>query len=200
MKQQTAALTHSAALVSLFLLSPHTAQAHTETIAGGSLVSGFAHPILGWDHVLAMVAVGLWGAILGSPAIWLLPVLFPLVMAVSAGLGILDVPLPGVETGIAASAVVLGLLILFTRRLPMWAAVAIVALFALFHGHAHGAEIPYAANPFAFAVGFVIATGMLHLIGVAFGLLTRWPAGAYAVRAGGGIISAFGLAFLLGVA
>ena len=177
------------------------AQAHTgEGIAGGFL-SGFSHPILGWDHVVAMVAVGLWGAFLGAPAIWLLPVVFPLVMAFGAALGILGIPLPAVETGIAASAVVLGLLILMAARLPVLMAAAIVGVFAIFHGYAHGTELPVAANPFAFAIGFVLATGILHLIGIALGLPVRWPAGIlHAVRAGGAVISAVGCAFLFGLA
>jgi urease accessory protein len=144
--------------------------------------------------------VGLWGAFLGAPAIWILPVVFPLVMALGAAFGILGLPLPAVEVGIAASAVVLGGLILMAARPPLWIAAVIVGLFAIFHGYAHGTELPTAANPFAYGVGFVIATGALHLIGIAFGLLVRWPTGAYAVRAGGGVVSLVGLAFLSGLA
>jgi urease accessory protein len=147
-----------------------------------------------------MIAVGLWGAFLGAPAIWLLPITFPLVMAFGAVLGILGVPVPAVEAGIAGSAVVLGLLILFKARLPLWSAAAIVAAFAVFHGYAHGTELPEAANPVSYAVGFVIATGLLHLIGIAFGLLIRWPRGVYAIQAGGGVISLVGVAFLAGLA
>ena len=182
------------------LLAPDTASAHTDSGLAGGFVSGFVHPILGWDHVVAMVAVGLWGAFLGAPAIWLLPVVFPLVMALGAVLGVLGVPVPAVETGIAGSAVVLGLLILLAARLPIWLASIIVGGFAIFHGYAHGTELPEAANPFAYGVGFVIATGLLHLAGIAFGLLIRWPAGVYAVRAGGGVIAMVGLAFLFGFA
>ena len=164
---------------------PEIALAHTEGGINGGFVSGFTHPILGWDHVVAMVAVGLWGAFLGAPAIWLLPVVFPLVMAFGAALGVVGVPVPAVEIGIAGSAVVLGLLIVLTVRLPLWLAGVIVGVFAIFHGYAHGIELPEAVNPFAYGVGFVIATGLLHLIGIAFGLLIRWPTGTYAVRAGG---------------
>ncbi len=166
----------------------------------GGFVSGFTHPILGWDHVVAMVAVGLWGAFLGAPAIWLLPVIFPLVMAFGAALGVAGVPIPAVEAGIASSAIVLGMLIALAVRLPLWLAGAIVGLFAIFHGYAHGAELPEAANPLAYGVGFVVATGLLHLIGIAFGLLVRWPAGTVAIRAGGVVISAVGAAFLFGYA
>jgi urease accessory protein len=186
--------------VALLLLT-EPALAHTGGDAvGAGFLSGFAHPIFGWDHVIAMVAVGLWGAFLGAPAIWLLPVVFPLVMAFGGALGILGVPIPAVETGIATSAVVLGLLIAFKAKPPLWIAGIIVGLFAIFHGHAHGTELPAAANPFAFATGFVIATGLLHLIGIGFGTLARWPAGSYAVRAGGGAIALAGLAFLFGIA
>jgi urease accessory protein len=189
-----------AALLLCGLLLPQTALAHTgEGIAGGFL-SGFVHPIVGWDHVVAMVAVGLWGAFLGAPAIWLLPIVFPLVMALGAGLGVIGVPVPMVEAGIAGSAVVLGLLVLLAIRLPLAVAAVIVGVFAIFHGHAHGTELPEAANPFAYGVGFVIATGLLHMIGIAFGLLVRWPSGVYAVRAGGALISLVGFAFLFGFA
>ncbi len=187
-----------AALLLWCLAAPAVAH-EAEGIAGG-FVSGFLHPVVGWDHVLAMVAVGLWGAFLGAPAIWILPVVFPLVMAFGAALGVVGVPIPAVEAGIAASAVILGALIAAAARPPLWVAAILVGLFAIFHGHAHGTELPEAANPFAYAVGFVIATGLLHLIGIAFGLLVRWPAGTYAIRAGGGLISAMGFAFLFGLA
>lgn len=184
----------------LIVLVPYQALAHEGHGIAGGFTSGFFHPILGWDHLVAMVAVGLWGAFLGAPAIWLLPVVFPLVMALGAVIGIIGVPLPGVEIGIAGSALVLGLLILFAVRLPLWGAAIIVGAFAIFHGYAHGAELPQAANPFAYGVGFVIATGLLHLVGIAFGLLVRWPVGVKAVRAGGGVISMVGVAYLAGLA
>jgi urease accessory protein len=176
------------------------ALAHTGEAAGvvGGFLSGFTHPIFGWDHVIAMVAVGMWGAFLGAPAIWVLPVVFPLVMAFGGALGVLGVPLPAVELGIAASAVVLGLLIAFAVRSPLWVAAIVVGAFAIFHGHAHGTELPSAASPVAYSVGFVIATGMLHLLGIAFGLLIGRPAGAMAVRTGGAAIAVAGLAFLFG--
>jgi urease accessory protein len=176
------------------------ALAHTGEGYGGGFVAGFAHPILGWDHVAAMVAVGLWGAFLGAPAIWVLPVVFPLVMALGATAGIVGLPLPAVETGIALSAVVLGLMIVLAARLPLWIAGVIVGVFAIFHGYAHGTELPSSANAFAYAVGFVLSTGLLHMIGIAFGLLVKWPAGRMAVRGAGGLISLAGLAFLTGIA
>jgi len=182
----------------LFLvLMTQAAEAHGGR--GGGFTSGLLHPVTGWDHVIAMVAVGLWGAFLGRPAIWVLPVVFPLVMAFGGALGVLGVPVPQVETGIALSAVVLGLLVAGAARLPLiWAGV-IVGLFAIFHGHAHGTELPAAANPFAYALGFVIATGLLHVVGILFGLLTRWQNGQLAVRAGGLAVAAGGVAFLTGL-
>jgi urease accessory protein len=146
-----------------------------------------------------MVAVGLWGAFLGSPSIWILPVVFPLVMAVGGALGVAGIPIPAVETGIAASAVVLGAMVAFAVRPPIWVAGLIVGAFAVFHGHAHGAELPSAANPLAFSLGFVIATGLLHLCGIAFGLGVRWPAGKIAVQTGGGLIALAGVGFLTGI-
>jgi urease accessory protein len=174
--------------------------AHEGAGVAGGFVSGFLHPITGWDHVAAMVAVGLWGAFLGAPAIWLLPIVFPLVMAFGGGLGIMGVPIPGVEIGIAASAVVLGIMVALGARPPLWVAAVIVGAFAIFHGHAHGTELPVAADALAFAAGFVIGTGLLHLIGIAFGLATRWDFGKVAVRAAGGAIAVAGLAFLTGYA
>ena len=196
---RTARLTVPPILMALILL-PELAFAHSGSGLAGGFISGLTHPILGFDHVVAMIAVGLWGAFLGAPAIWLLPVVFPLVMAFGAVLGILGVPVPAVEVGIAASAIVLGLLILFKARWPLWSAAAIVGAFAIFHGHAHGTELPDAANPALYAAGFVIATGLLHLLGIAFGMLIRVPNGVYAVQAGGGAVSLIGLAFLFGFA
>ena len=136
----------------------------------------------------------------GAPAIWLLPIVFPLVMAFGGVLGILGVPLPAVETGIASSAIVLGLMVALAARPPLWVAAVLVGAFAIFHGYAHGKELPDGANAVAFSAGFVIATGLLHLSGIAFGLLTRWPAGRLAVRGAGGVIALVGLAYLGGLA
>ena len=169
--------------------------AHTGSVTGGFL-GGLAHPLFGPDHVVAMVAVGLWGAFLGAPAIWLLPIVFPLVMAFGGVLGILGVALPGVELGIAISAVLLGLMVALGARPPLWLAAVLVGAFAIFHGHAHGTELPAGADAVAYAIGFVIATGLLHLAGIAFGLLARWPMGQVAVRTAGGLIALVGVAFL----
>ena len=178
------------------------AAAHSETGVAGGLVSGLLHPILGFDHLVAMVAVGLWGAQLGRPAIWLLPITFPMVMAIGALAGVGGMPLPLVEYGIALSAVVLGFMITFRIRTEFWIASIIVGAFALFHGHAHGTEVPSAVNPLAYGVGFVISTGLLHLSGILIGLLVRWPTGERVVRACGAAVASVGvlsLALTLGV-
>ncbi|MGD8557932.1 MAG: HupE/UreJ family protein [Chromatiales bacterium] len=187
-------------LAALLLLAVSDVSAHSAEGLAGGFFSGLMHPVLGPDHVIAMVAVGLWGAFLGKPAIWLLPIVFPMVMAFGGALGVAGVPVPAVETGIAVSAIVLGAMVAFAVRPPIWVAAVIVGAFAIFHGHAHGTELPGAANPLAYSLGFVIATGLLHLCGIAFGTLTHWPAGKVAVRAGGGLIALGGFAFLFGLA
>ncbi|MCB2080782.1 MAG: HupE/UreJ family protein [Novosphingobium sp.] len=185
----------AAFVIAVLLASPAFAHVGAEGLRGG-FVAGFEHPVFGPDHVIAMVAVGLWGAFLGAPAIWLLPVVFPLVMAFGGALGVMGVPIPHVETGIALSAVLLGLAVAAAFKPPLWIAAVLVGAFAIFHGHAHGAELPDAANPLAYSAGFVIATGLLHLCGIAFGLLAARPLGAVAVRVAGGLIAAGGLYFL----
>jgi urease accessory protein len=181
------------------LLLTQAAHAHSDHGAAGGFVSGLTHPVTGPDHVVAMVAVGLWGAFLGKRAMWALPVIFPMVMALGGALGVLGVPLPFVEAGIALSGVVLGLMVLFVVKPPLWVAAALVGIFAIFHGHAHGTELPESASPLTYAIGFVISTGLLHLCGIGFGMLTKWPAGVIAVRAGGAVIAVIGALFLFGV-
>lgn len=187
------------AVLAASLTAASPAVAHIGSLGGG-LAAGFTHPLFGADHVAAMVAVGLWGAFLGAPAIWLLPVLFPLAMAAGGVLGIVAVPLPGIETGIAVSAIVLGAMVAWAARPPLWIAAVLVGAFAIFHGHAHGAELPPGADAVAFSAGFVVATGLLHLGGIGFGLLARWRIGRLAVRAAGAAIAAAGIVFLSGLA
>ncbi|ARQ00734.1 HupE/UreJ family protein [Pseudorhodoplanes sinuspersici] len=184
------------AIVAAVLMMTAPAFAHTGEGLTGGFTGGFMHPLLGLDHVAAMLAVGLWGAFLGTPAIWILPVVFPLVMAFGGALGILGIPLPGIEFGIAASAVVLGLMVALAAKPHLFIAALLVGAFAIFHGYAHGAELPDGADAVAYSLGFVIATGLLHLAGIAFGLLAQWPAGRYAVRAAGGVIALAGVVFL----
>jgi urease accessory protein len=197
-KPATPAFKYAVAL--LLTLTAMAARAHADAAdATGGFIAGFLHPLLGWDHVVAMVAVGLWGAFLGAPAIWVLPVVFPLVMALGGVLGVAGVPIPAVEAGIALSAIVLGAMVALAARPPLAIAAVIVGAFAVFHGHAHGTELPTAANPLVFSLGFVLATGLLHAGGIAFGLLVRWPAGRWAVRGVGGLIGLAGVGFLSGV-
>lgn len=169
---------------------------HEEIGAASGLLAGLHHPISGLDHVLAMVAVGIWGAQLGRPAVWLLPVAFPLVMAVGGFLGLVGVPLPGVEIGIALSALVLGLLVLAEAKPAPWIAALVVGVFALFHGHAHGTELPEGSSGVLYSVGFVVSTGCLHGVGIAIGLVHRWRGGRVVLRAAGVGVALGGAWFL----
>jgi urease accessory protein len=184
------------AITALCLAIAAPAFAHTGGELAGGFAGGFKHPLLGPDHIAAMLAVGLWGAFLGMPAMLILPVVFPLVMALGGVLGILGIPLPGIEIGIAVSAVVLGMMVALAAKPNLWVAAILVGVFAIFHGHAHGAELPEGADAVAYSLGFVIATGLLHLAGIGFGLLAQWPAGRIAVRAAGSLIAIAGLVFL----
>jgi urease accessory protein len=186
------------AVAILALSASHPALAHTVAGTAAGLGAGFLHPLSGLDHLLAMVSVGIWGAELGVPAIWLLPIAFPLIMAVGGALGVIGVPLPGGELLIAISVVVLGMLVASARRVPIAAALAIVGVFAVAHGHAHGVELPGSADALAFTVGFVLATGLLHLAGIAIGVLARWPSGSVAIRACGCAVAVAGCYFVLG--
>jgi urease accessory protein len=179
----------------LLVLTAASAFAHTGSLSGGFL-GGFTHPLFGPDHIVAMVAVGLWGALLGTPQMLVLPILFPLVMAVGGALGIVGVPLPASEFAIAASAFVLGLMVASAARPPLWVAATIVGAFAIFHGYAHGTELPAGADAAAYSIGFVTATGLLHLAGIFLGLTVRWPAGRIGVRGTGAAIACAGLIFL----
>lgn len=172
--------------------------AHTEGGADASngFFTGMMHPVTGLDHVIAMVAVGLWGAQLGMPALWVLPVAFPMIMALGGAMGAIGIGLPGVEIGIALSGVVLGAMVLLNIRMPLWAALIPVSIFAVFHGHAHGTEMPEFSQPLLYAAGFVIATGLLHICGIAIGWLWNWPMGQWIVRGAGVVIGSLGAYFL----
>ena len=173
-----------------------TALAHVGQGEAYGLLTGFLHPISGADHVLAMVAVGLWGAQLGAPAIWVLPVAFPLVMAMGGMLGFLGVPIPGVEYGIAASAIVLGIAVAFEVRPSLAIAALVVGCFAIFHGHAHGTELPPGQSALLYSMGFVIATGCLHAIGIGIGTVHRRSWGRQLLRVAGTVVAAGGTFFL----
>ena len=175
---------------------PAAAFAHPQIGSATGFLTGFLHPISGLDHIIAMVAVGLWGAQLGPPAIWMLPVTFPIVMAFGGFLGLVGVPVPYVEIGIALSGVLLGAAILTESRPPLWIAAALIAIFAICHGHAHGAELPPGTSGLTYSIGFVAATGLLHACGVGIGTIHRWSYGQLALRALGGLISVGGVFFL----
>ncbi|HXV60321.1 MAG TPA: HupE/UreJ family protein [Vicinamibacteria bacterium] len=175
---------------------PQLATAHVLGGEADGFWSGLSHPVSGLDHVLAMISVGLWGAQLGAPAVWLLPVTFPMVMALGGMLGLLGVSLPAVEIGIALSAVVLGLLISREAQPPSWVAAVIVGAFAIFHGHAHGTELPPGQSGLLYSIGFVVSTGLLHATGITMGLVHRWSVGKLALRGAGVLVTLGGLAFL----
>lgn len=136
---------------------------------GGGLAAGFSHPLFGLDHLLAMVAVGVWAFQLGGRARWLVPASFVALMAVTGAIGMAEIDLPVVETGIATSLLVLGLLIAFSIRVRPALGAAIVALFAVFHGFAHGAEMPLLGSAWQYGVGFVLSTAALHGLGLTLG-------------------------------
>ncbi len=176
------------------------AEAHTGVGIAGGLGAGFAHPLFGLDHLLAMVSVGALGAVIGGVALWALPATFMGVMVAGGLLAFAGIELPGVELGIAASLVVFGALLAARIGLPVMLSVAIAAVFALFHGHAHGNEVPEMASPAAYVLGFVAATGLLHLVGIGLTrLAARLPRFTdLSVRVAGGAVAASGLLLILG--
>jgi len=172
------------------------ADAHTGTGLAGGFESGFSHPLSGLDHLLAMVSVGIWGAFLGRPLLYALPVIFPLMMVAGAILGMFSLPMPPVELGIALSVLALGLCVCLAIQAPAWAACGIVATFAVFHGYAHGVELPSAADPVGYSVGFVLATGLLHVVGIGIGLLNAIPKGILVTRGLGAVVALAGAWYL----
>ncbi len=180
------------------LTLPSPLAAHEGGSAAG-LLSGLYHPISGLDHVLAMVAVGIWGAQLGKPAIWVLPVTFPMVMALGGMLGLLGLVLPGAELGIGVSALILGLMVAMEVRPDLRLAAALVGFFAVFHGYAHGVELPEGQSGILYSIGFVASTGTLHVTGIALGLVHKWDWGKTTLRVAGGAIALAGVWFTWGV-
>ena len=158
-------------LAALLALLPAAAMAHTGTGAHIDAMHGFLHPLSGLDHILAMVAVGVFAARLGGTSLWAVPAAFVGAMVAGGAAGYYGVPLPMVEQGIAVSVIVMGLAVAFGLKLPMVPAMALVAAFAVFHGHAHGAEGSGAGSFLGYAAGFVIATSLLHAAGIVLGLM-----------------------------
>lgn len=178
------------------ILEPALLRALHDVSGSGGFASGFMHPLTGADHALAMIAVGLWGAQLGRPAVAVLPIAFPLAMAAGAFLGFSHIELPAVEICIALSAILLGLAVLLEARLPLWTALLLVAGFAIFHGYAHGTELPEGEDGLRYSIGFVLSTGTLHAVGIAIGLVHRFDWGRSLLRLLGGLVLVAGGWFL----
>jgi len=192
----TTTWTRLAAVAALILL-PGQAAAHAVEGSAEGFVSGVLHPVLGFDHLVAMVAVGLWGAQLGTPLLIALPGAFPVMMAIGGLMGMMGVTFQGLEIAVAGSAVALGLAVLTGWRARIAVAITLVGSFAIFHGIAHGQELPHAALPIAYGAGFLLATGTLHLAGIAIGMLqNRPPQGPWAVRGAGAAVAVVGAVFL----
>ena len=190
------------ALITLLLIAlPTAAFAHTGHGDTAGLAYGFMHPIGGLDHVLAMVAVGVFAYVLGGRALWLVPVSFVVMMAVGFVLGVAQVDVPFVELGIALSSVVIGGAAALGRPMPVAAAATLVGVFAIFHGHAHGAEMPTNAAGFEYAVGFMLATGLLHLVGIGAAMGVARLVGKYGkpvAQVAGGVFALGGIGVLAG--
>jgi urease accessory protein len=170
---------------------------------GSGAVEGFLHPLLGLDHLLAMVTVGLLSAQLGGRAIWTVPLTFVSVMALGGVLGLLGIELPLVEFGIAASVIVLGLALLLKAQLHEVVAMVFVGIFAVFHGYAHGAELPQVSSPIiaiAYVVGFLVSTAGLHVIGALLGyIMLRNQRGSLVLRGSGMLIALAGTFIMVGL-
>lgn len=182
-------------------LIPTAALAHTGVGATSGFMHGFMHPLGGLDHLLAMVLVGMFAYQLGGRAMWLVPATFIAVMAVGGFLGIAGIPVPFVEIGIALSVVVLGAIVAFGVKAPVAVAMGVVGLFAVFHGHAHGTEMPLDSSGAVYGAGFMLATALLHAAGVGIGFLigmTSRTYGASVYRLAGGLASVAGVALLAG--
>jgi urease accessory protein len=175
----------------------HPALAHITQGSMGGFGSGFKHPLTGPDHFLAMFAVGIWGAQMGGRRIWTLPVTFPLIMAAGGLAGMLGLKLPDVELGIAVSVLALGSAILFAWRPAEAVALLLISVFAICHGYAHGVELPKAADPADYAVGFVVATGLIHVFGIGVGLALHKPFDGRLAKALGGAIAVGGIYFVV---
>lgn len=186
----------SVATAAALILLPTVAFAHPGHGADG-FAHGFTHPLGGLDHVLAMVAVGLYAALLGGRALWLVPASFIGMMAVGGALGMAGIALPFTEIAIALSVVALGLAITLRAEVPVIVAMALTGAFAIFHGHAHGAEMPADAAGLSYAAGFLLATTLLHITGIALGLVAGRLTGWRVAQAAGGAIALAGVALLV---
>lgn len=186
----------------LLLLAPLSAVAHPgSSLPYGSFITGLAHPVLGLDHFLAMVSVGILSVQIGGRALWTVPATFLAVMAVGGLLGRLDVGLTSIELGIVLSVLILGLAVATDRKMPVVLAMVAVGIFAVFHGYAHGAEVPAVVNPVLYALGFMTGTALLHLSGVLVGAVSQYHArGKTLLRVAGAAIAGSGAWFFVGLA
>lgn len=185
-------------LLVLALLFTAPAHAHVLTGENGDLLAGLEHPLLGLDHFLAMLAVGMWAVRAAGRRAWAIPLAFVMAAGAGAVLALTGIPVPAVEPSIAASVMVLGLLLAFMVRLPVCAGAALVAVFAVFHGHAHGAAMPLGASSWTYGVGFLATTALLHAVGMAIACLLS-PAGLIWLRVGGAMMAGTGCAMILNV-
>jgi urease accessory protein len=186
----------SASLLIAATMLDQPAAAHTFGAHDAGLAAGLAHPLAGLDHLIAMVAVGLWAGQLGGRALWMVPSVFITAMVSGAVVAAAGFPLPATEYGIFMSLIVIGALIAAMAKTPAWVGAALVGLFATFHGHAHGGELPEAASMLGYAAGFVAATGFLHAIGIALFRAAASAAVLSAPRLAGGAIALAGLALI----
>lgn len=189
-----------APILAVFLVLPLQAMAHDgTTLPYGSFLSGLTHPVLGMDHFLAMVCVGIVSAQIGGRAIWTVPATFVLIMAFGGLLGYIDIGLSAIEAGIAFSVLALGTAIALDKTVPMVAAMIAVGVFAVFHGYAHGAEMPAVAQPVTYALGFMTGTALLHVLGVIIGDISQhYERGKLMLRVSGVAIAGTGAFFLVG--
>ena len=189
------------AAVAAVALLPTAAFAHPDIGESSGIMHGLAHPISGLDHILAMVMVGVLAYQLGGRALWMVPATFVVVMALGGGLGIVGVQVPMVELGIALSVIVLGACVLMNIKAPVALAMGLVGFFAVFHGYAHGAEMPAGSGGLTYAVGFLVATALLHVAGIGLGFLIGKAGdnyGSAVVRSSGGLAAVAGLGLLTG--
>jgi urease accessory protein len=189
-----------ATVATLLTLAPTIAFAHVGVGETTGFMHGFSHPLSGLDHILAMVMVGVFAWQLGGRALWLVPTTFVLVMAFGGALGIAGVDLPFVEVGIALSVIVLGVIVAPSIKAPVYAAMALVGVFAIFHGHAHGTEMPESSGGLTYAVGFMLATALLHVVGIGVGFVVcqvgqRYGTMVYRVAGGAAAVAGVWLLF-----
>jgi len=190
------------AALAVCVLAPSLAFAHTGTGQTIGFAHGFTHPVSGLDHVLAMILVGVLALQLGGRALWLVPTTFVSVMAIGGALGMMGISVPFVEAGIAFSVIVLGAVVALGIRAPAAIAAGVVGLFAIFHGHAHGSEMPAAAGGIAYAAGFMLATATLHIAGIALGYMRAKMSerqGSIVMRSAGGIAALAGIGLFTGL-